>query len=58
MKTFCEFQIIGHVGKVHTVGQTLRITISAEYGKRDEEGRFVSKPYWNEVTIFKASRFE
>lgn len=58
MKTFSEFQIIGHVGKIYTVGSTLRITIAADYGKKDEDGRFVSKPFWNEVTIFKTARFD
>lgn len=58
MRTFSEFQIIGHVGQVRTVGQTLRITIAAEYGRKDDEGRFVSNPYWNEVTIFNTARFD
>lgn len=58
MKTFSEFQIIGHVGYVRTVGQTLRISVAANYGRRDDEGRFASNPYWNEITIFNESRFD
>lgn len=60
MKTFSEFQIIGHVGKngVRSVGQTLRISIAAEYGRRDDDGRFVSNPFWNEITVFNSARFE
>ena len=52
MKTFAEFQIIGHVGKVKQVGATLRVDVAAEYGRKDEGGEFRSKPYWNEVTLF------
>lgn len=52
MKTFAEFQIIGHVGRVKKVGPTLRVDVAAEYGRKDEAGEFKPKPYWNEVTIF------
>lgn len=52
MKTFAEFQIIGHVGKLRAVGPTLRVDVAAEYGRKDEKGEFQAKPYWNEVTIF------
>ena len=52
MRTFSEFQIIGHVGKVRSVGPTLRVDIAADYGRRDETGQFQSNPYWNEVTLF------
>ena len=52
MRTFAEYQIIGHVGQLKEVGGTLRVTIAAEYGKRDDNGDFHSRPFWNEVTIF------
>jgi len=52
MRTFAEFQIMGRVGKVKEVGATLRVSIAAEYGRRDDNGDFQSNPYWNEVTIF------
>ena len=52
MRTFSEFQIIGHVGKVRAVGPTLRVDIAADYGRKDEAGQFQSNPYWNEVTLF------
>ncbi|WP_108816890.1 single-stranded DNA-binding protein [Loktanella sp. Alg231-35] len=52
MRTFAEFQIIGRVGKTKVVGNTLRISIAAEYGRKDDKGEFQSKPYWNEVTLF------
>ena len=52
MRTFAEFQILGRVGKVKEVGKTVRITIAAEYGRKDDRGDFQGNPYWNEVTIF------
>ena len=36
MRTFSEFQIIGHVGKVRSVGPTLRVDIAADYGRKDD----------------------
>lgn len=52
MRTFSEFQIIGHVGKVKAVGPTLRVDLAADYGRKDEKGEYQSNPYWNEVTLF------
>ncbi|MBE0455366.1 MAG: single-stranded DNA-binding protein [Roseovarius sp.] len=52
MKTFAKFEIVGRVGKIKDVGSTLRVSIAAEYGKRDNNGDFQSRPFWNEVTIF------
>ncbi|PKQ10900.1 MAG: hypothetical protein CVT70_17205 [Alphaproteobacteria bacterium HGW-Alphaproteobacteria-1] len=52
MKTFAKFEIVGRVGKIKEVGTTLRVSIAAEYGKRDNNGDFQSRPFWNEVTIF------
>lgn len=52
MRTFSEFQIIGRVGKIKAVGTTLRVSLAAEYGRKDNDGYFQSNPYWNEVTIF------
>ncbi len=52
MRTFAEFQIMGRVGKIKEVGSTLRVSIAAEYGRKDDRGEFQSNPFWNEVTIF------
>lgn len=52
MNTFAKFEIVGRVGKVKEVGTTLRISIAAEYGRKDNNGDFQSNPFWNEVTIF------
>lgn len=56
--TFAEFQILGHVGSVKRVGATLRISVAAEYGRKDDDGKFQSKPFWNQVVIFKEARFK
>lgn len=52
MRTFSEFQIIGRVGKVTEVGTTLRVSIAADYGKKDNNGEYQSNAFWNDVTIF------
>ena len=52
MRTFAEFQIIGRVGNIKDVGNTLRVSIAADYGRKDDRGEYQSKPYWNEVTLF------
>lgn len=52
MRTFSKFQIMGRVGRVKEVGPTLRVTIAAEYGRKDETGEFRANTHWNEVTLF------
>ena len=52
MRTFAEYEIVGRVGNVKVVGTTLRVSIAAEYGRKDNNGVFQSSPFWNEVTIF------
>jgi single-stranded DNA-binding protein len=52
MKTFAQFEIIGRIGRVKQVGPTLRVSLAAEYGRKDDRGEFQSRPFWNEVTIF------
>ena len=46
MRTFAEFQTMGRVGKVKEVGSTLRVSIAAEYGRKDNDGEFQTNPYW------------
>lgn len=53
MKTFAEYQILGRIGKITAAGNTLKISIASEYGRRDDKGEFQSKPFWNTVTIFR-----
>ena len=45
MRTFAEFQIMGRVGKIKTVGSTLRVSIAAEYGRKDDRGDFQANAY-------------
>jgi single-stranded DNA-binding protein len=55
MKNIAEFQIIGRVGTMKTVGPTLRVSVCANYGAKDDAGEWQEQPYWNEVTIFQDS---
>lgn len=52
MRTFAEFQIVGRVGKIKEVGRAMKVSLAAEYGRKDNNGEFQSNPFWNEVTIF------
>ena len=52
MKTFAEYQIIGRVGSITPVGSALKVSIAADYGRRNDRGEWDSKPYWNTVTLF------
>ena len=52
MKTIAEYQIIGRVGTITPVGSTLKVSIAADYGRKNDRGEWDSKPYWNTVTLF------
>ena len=52
MKTFAEFQIIGRVGNVTAAGPTLKVSIAADYGRKNDKGEWEGRPYWNTVTLF------
>ncbi|AUQ56931.1 single-stranded DNA-binding protein (plasmid) [Phaeobacter inhibens] len=52
MKTFAKYEIVGRVGQLKEGNGVLRITIAAEYGRKDNNGDFQSKPFWNEVNIW------
>ena len=56
MRGISEFQIIGRVGQIKEVGNTLRVTLAAEYGRTDDKGDFQKNTFWNEVTIFNEKR--
>jgi single-stranded DNA-binding protein len=55
MKNIAEFQIIGRVGSIKTVGSTLRVSVCANYPVKDEAGEWKDHPHWNELTIFQES---
>lgn len=52
MRTHFEFQAIARVGKITAVGSILKVSLAAEYGKRNDRGDFESNPFWNTITIF------
>ena len=52
MKNIAEFQFIGRVGSIKTVGPTLRVSVCANYPVKDDAGECQDHPHWNEITIF------
>ena len=52
MKTFAEYEILGHVGKINAAGATLKVSITADYGRKNDRGEWEGRPYWNTVTLF------
>lgn len=57
-KGIAEFQIIGNVGKIQTVGSVLKINIASEYGSRNKNGDFEANPFWNTVTVFEERQID
>lgn len=53
MNMLAEYHIIGRVGSVRSAGSALKVSIAAEYGRKDDKGEFESKPFWNTVTVFR-----
>ena len=53
MRGFAEYTIVGRVGKITEAGPTLKISIAAEYGRKDEGGEFRQNTFWNTVTVFR-----
>ena len=47
MKTFSEYQIFGRIGNITPAGSTLKVSIAADYGRKNEKGEWEGKPYWN-----------
>lgn len=40
MKTFAEYQIIGRVGRIIPAGPTLKVSVGADYGRRNDKGEW------------------
>jgi single-strand DNA-binding protein len=55
MRNIAEFQIIGRVGSIKTVGTTVRVSLAANYPFKDKDGEWKDNTHWNEVTIFQDS---
>ena len=47
MKNIAEFQIIGRVGSIKTVGPTLRVSVCANYPVKDDAGECQDHPHWS-----------
>ncbi|MBB5514537.1 hypothetical protein FHS89_000535 [Rubricella aquisinus] len=43
---------LSRVGKITKAGTVLKISIAAEYGRRDQDGNFQQNTYWNTITLF------
>src|SRR5208337_3000480 len=56
MSHCAEFQIIGRIGQIKTVGTTLRVTIAAAYPYKDDRGEWQERTRWNEITVFNDAR--
>lgn len=52
MKTFAEYQIIGRVGRIIPAGPTLKVSVGADYGRKNDDGTWESKMFWNTITVF------
>ena len=57
MNTFAKFQIIGNVGKVEIADNRIRISVAnnVSYKDRENEGQYIEKTEWNEVTMFEGT---
>jgi single-stranded DNA-binding protein len=55
MSHLAEFNIIGRVGNIKTVGTTIRVNIGSSNPRKDNNGDWIDRTRWNEVTIFSDS---
>jgi len=52
MKNYAEFQILGHVGRITPFDSATRVTVCANYRRKDDRGNWEDDAHWNEVVIF------
>jgi len=52
MRGTAEFQIIGRIGRIATVGTTLKINIASDYPRKQDDGSWDDNTHWNTVTVF------
>jgi single-strand DNA-binding protein len=55
MRNIAEFTLIGWVGTTQQVGNTVRVSICANYSFKDDKGQWKEDAHWNEVAIFTKS---
>jgi single-stranded DNA-binding protein len=46
------FSIIGNVGQIRQAGSTTKVSICANYSRKDNRGNWADDPHWNTVTVF------
>lgn len=52
MKGVAEFEIIGRVAVMKTVGIALKVDIAADYPRKNADGSWNENTHWNTVTVF------
>lgn len=55
MKNIAEFTILGRVGKVEALNGATRISIAANYPRKQDDGLYADDTHWNTVVIFSES---
>ena len=58
MRGTAEFQIIGRIGRIATVGSTLKINIASDYPRKQDDGSWDDNTHWNTVTVFNERTIE
>ena len=52
MRGTAEFRTIGRIGRIASVGITLKIDIAADYPRKREDGTWEDNTHWNTITVF------
>jgi len=52
MRGTAEFLTIGRIGRIATVGVTLKINIASDYPQKNDRGEWEDNTHWNTITIF------
>ena len=58
MRGTAEFQTIGRIGRIATVGTTLKIDIASDYPRKQADGTWNDNTHWNTVTVFSERTIE
>ena len=55
MKNFATFTILGRIARITPLNNVTKVTIAANYRRKNKDGAWEDDPHFNEVTIFDAS---
>jgi single-strand DNA-binding protein len=55
MKNFATFTILGRIARITPLNNVTKVTIAANYRRKNKDGVWEDDPHFNEVTIFDAS---